>query len=167
MIPIGSHVTIISGPEYNKKFIGMSGVVKNHAIGSDGSGRVGVQFDGERNPASEKGLFWFHVDHVALPTETTDRPSYFCQDVYAAFNSWMHASHRHSGNYLVIPGVKRVIYSGPKTIILWADGTKTIVSCGEGESYDHYTGFCAAVTKKLFGSTSHAKKVLGRVIHID
>ena len=60
-----------------------------------------------------------------------------------------------------------MIYSGPKTIILWTDGTKTIVSCGEGESYDHYTGFCAAVTKKLFGSTSHAKKVLGRVIHVD
>ena len=63
--------------------------------------------------------------------------------------------------------MKRVIYNGPKTIILWADGTKTIVSCGEDENYDYYTGFCAAVVKKLFGSTSHAKKVLGRVIQID
>ena len=57
--------------------------------------------------------------------------------------------------------------SGPKTIILWADNTKTIVSCGEADSYDYYSGFCAAVVKKLFGSTTHAKKVLGASIQIN
>lgn len=106
-------------------------------------------------------LFWFSVDSVeplhpldfaALPTDTADS---------------LKRISRRTFNQLPFPDIKRVIYSGPKTIILWTDGTKTIVSCGEGESYDHYTGFCAAVTKKLFGSTSHAKKVLGRVIHVD
>lgn len=63
--------------------------------------------------------------------------------------------------------IKKVIYSGPKTIILWADNTKTIVSCGEADSYDYYSGFCAAVVKKLFGSTTHAKKVLGDSIQIN
>ena len=62
---------------------------------------------------------------------------------------------------------KKVIYSGPKTIILWADNTKTIVSCGEADSYDYYSGFCAAVVKKLFGSTTHAKKVLGASLQIN
>lgn len=41
-------------------------------------------------------------------------------------------------------------------------GTKTIVSCGEGDHNDPYAGFCAAVTKRVFGSTSQAKKVLAR-----
>lgn len=59
-------------------------------------------------------------------------------------------------------GVKQVIFSGPKTIVFWMDGTKTIVSCGEGDSNDPYAGFCAAVTKRVFGSTSQAKKVLER-----
>ena len=59
-----------------------------------------------------------------------------------------------------IPGVECVIYSSNKTIIIWADKTKTIVSCGEGDVYDVYVGFCAAVCKKLFGSTSMAKKIL-------
>ena len=59
-------------------------------------------------------------------------------------------------------GVKQVIFSGPKTIVFWIDGTKTIVSCGEGDSNDPYAGFCAAVTKRVFGSTSQAKKVLER-----
>lgn len=59
-------------------------------------------------------------------------------------------------------GVKQVIFSGPKTIVFWLDGTKTIVSCGEGDHNDPYAGFCAAVTKRVFGSTSQAKKVLAR-----
>lgn len=42
------------------------------------------------------------------------------------------------------------------------DVTKTIVSCGEGDHNDPYAGFCAAVTKRVFGSTSQAKKVLAR-----
>lgn len=42
------------------------------------------------------------------------------------------------------------------------DGTKTIVSCGEGDDNDPYAWFCAAVTKRVFGSTSQAKKVLAR-----
>mgnify|MGYP000214207295 CR=1 FL=1 len=45
--------------------------------------------------------------------------------------------------------MKKVIFSGPKTIVLWADGTKTIVSCGAGDTYDYYTGFCAAVVKEV------------------
>lgn len=46
------------------------------------------------------------------------------------------------------PTIKKVIYSGPKTIVIWTDGTKTIVSCREGQDFDPYYGFCAAVTKK-------------------
>lgn len=37
-----------------------------------------------------------------------------------------------------------------------------IVSCGEGDHNDPYAGFCAAITKRVFGSTSHAKKILAR-----
>ena len=58
---------------------------------------------------------------------------------------------------------KKVIYSGNKTIVFWNDKTKTIVSCGEGEQWDPYTGFCAALAKKLYGSTSHTKKLLKKV----
>lgn len=55
---------------------------------------------------------------------------------------------------------KRIIFSGPKTIVFWYDGTKTIVSCAEDEAYDPYNAFCAALAKKMFGSTSAAKAYL-------
>lgn len=66
-------------------------------------------------------------------------------------------------NKMTIPEIKKVIYSGKKTIIIWADDTKTITSCAEGETYDEYYGFCSAVVKKLFGSTTAAKKALKKV----
>lgn len=57
-----------------------------------------------------------------------------------------------------IPVVNRIIYSGDKTIVLWNDGTKTIVGCSEGETYDEFDGFTAALAKKIYGSTCAVKR---------
>ena len=59
-----------------------------------------------------------------------------------------------------IPDINSVIYSGPATTILWSDGSKTTVRLSDGQQYDRYAGFCAAIVKKLFGSTSRAKAVM-------
>ena len=58
---------------------------------------------------------------------------------------------------------ERVIFSGPKTIVFWLDGTKTIVSLMDGEEHDEYAAFCAAVVKKMFGQTHKAKKFLNSI----
>lgn len=57
-----------------------------------------------------------------------------------------------------IPNVDRIIYSGNKTIVIWKDKTKTIVSCSEGETYDEFDGFTAALAKKIYGSTCAVKR---------
>lgn len=62
---------------------------------------------------------------------------------------------------------KRVIFSGGKTIAIWPDDSKTMVSCSEDEWYDEYDGFCAVMVKKLFGSTTAAKKFLKSVRAAD
>lgn len=61
----------------------------------------------------------------------------------------------------LFPKVKRVIYNDPATIVLWEDGTKSVVMCMDGQPFDEYAGFCSAVVKKVFGSTSKAKKIAG------
>lgn len=61
-----------------------------------------------------------------------------------------------------IPGIKRVIFSGPVAIVLWDDGTKTIVRKSSDDSNDHYAAFTAAVCKKLFGSSSAIRKIVKR-----
>ena len=57
----------------------------------------------------------------------------------------------------------KIIFSGTKTIVFWPDGTKTMLSRMEGQEQDEYYAFCAAVVKKMFGSTPKAKKFLESV----
>lgn len=59
-----------------------------------------------------------------------------------------------------VPGIRNVIFNNPATIVFWNDGTKTVVKCMEGYAYDEYTGFMAAVCKKLFGSSSAVRKIV-------
>lgn len=59
-----------------------------------------------------------------------------------------------------IPDVRRIVFSGPATIVFWEDNTKTIVKCMEGEKFERYAGFAAACMKKMFGSTSRAKSIM-------
>ena len=59
-----------------------------------------------------------------------------------------------------IPDVDRIIFNPPATVVFWADGTKTVVKCMEGQPFEKYAGFCAACMKKMFGSTSRAKAIM-------
>lgn len=58
------------------------------------------------------------------------------------------------------PMVKKIIKSGPCTIVIWEDGSKTIVRLREGEKDDEFAAFSAAVVKKLYGSNSAVTKLL-------
>ena len=60
-----------------------------------------------------------------------------------------------------IPGmIDRVIFNDPATIILWKDGTKTVVKRSEDDIWDSEKGFCMAVIKKLYGRTSFIKRFM-------
>lgn len=62
-----------------------------------------------------------------------------------------------------VPDIDRVVFSGPATIVFWADGTKTVVKCMDGEKFERYAGFAAACMKKMFGSTSRAKAIMNEL----
>lgn len=65
------------------------------------------------------------------------------------------------GNSMKKIDVKKIIFNGPKTIVLWSDGTKTIVSMSKDEPrFDPEAAFCAAYTKKMFGTNSKIKRVI-------
>ena len=59
-----------------------------------------------------------------------------------------------------IPDIVKIVYNAPATIVFWEDGEKTVVKCAEGQIFDRYAGFCAAVCKRLFGSTAAAKDLM-------
>ena len=55
-------------------------------------------------------------------------------------------------NTTKLPEIKDIIFNEPATIILWADGTKTVVKCQEGEGYDPEKGMAMAISKKALGN---------------
>lgn len=72
-------------------------------------------------------------------------------------------------------GMKLVIYpEKPKhvyydetagvTVVIWMDGTKTIVRAAEGDPHNVYLGYCAALAKKVHGSNSALKHDLEKVL---
>lgn len=61
---------------------------------------------------------------------------------------------------------KKVIYdeAAGVTVVLWMDGTKTIVRAAEGEEHDAYLGYCVALAKKMHGTNSALKRDLEKVL---
>ena len=55
-------------------------------------------------------------------------------------------------NYL--PEIKNVKFNGPATIVFWADGTKTVVKCQDGDDYSEEVGLAMCIVKKVFGNKS-------------
>ena len=62
-------------------------------------------------------------------------------------------------------GIKDVIFNDPATIVLWADGTKTVVKA-ENEPFDPEKGLAMAIAKKALGNNYDYydvfKKYVGR-----
>lgn len=47
--------------------------------------------------------------------------------------------------------ITNVIFNDPATIVFWADGTKTVVKCQNGEPFDAEKGLAMAITKRALG----------------
>lgn len=51
-----------------------------------------------------------------------------------------------------VPAIKKVIFNYPATIVLWSDGSKTVVKCQDGDIYDPEKGLAMAISKKALGN---------------
>lgn len=61
------------------------------------------------------------------------------------------------------PTVKKVIFNDPATIVMWSDGTKTVVKCGENDIFDPEKGVAMCCMKKLLGTNKTGSNYLDKV----
>lgn len=61
-------------------------------------------------------------------------------------------SHEYVKSKPSLPGIKAVHFSGPVTVVIWEDKTKTIVRCKDGDMIDYEKGFAMAIAKKALGT---------------
>lgn len=67
----------------------------------------------------------------------------------------------------LLPGIKKVIFNNPATIVLWDDGTKTVIKCNEpcitcqdprdnqNPRFDPEKGLAMAIAKKVLGNNGN------------
>lgn len=58
-----------------------------------------------------------------------------------------------------MPTIKKVIFCPPATIVMWYDGTKTVVKT-HGEEFSEEHGLAMAIAKKHFGSRAEFLRVV-------
>lgn len=63
--------------------------------------------------------------------------------------------------------VTRILQSGNRTIVFWADGTKTIVKCADDEPDDPYNAFTAALAIKTYGNNSKVKRIIDEKLEVQ
>ena len=119
----------------------------------------------------------FYLIHDRTVSESVDynidylergfRTSYLTHDVLMKFSnmvelvhSTMHTSKSKKEDYshmykpftfLWIPGIKKVIFNDPATIVLWSDGSKTVVKNSDAK-FDPEKGLAMAISKKALGN---------------
>lgn len=60
--------------------------------------------------------------------------------------------HKLLNNGFVSPEIKKVHFNPPATVVLWADGSKTVVKTQDGEDFDPEKGLAMAIAKKSMGN---------------
>lgn len=60
--------------------------------------------------------------------------------------------------------IKKVIFNNPATIVIWNDGTKTIVKCQEGDTYSKELGFAMCLAKKFLGNKGNFNDIFKKYL---
>lgn len=96
------------------------------------------------------GAYMYNPNEIGptLEVETVLAPSY---EVTNPKTSTLIANVHADIHLNKIPEIVDVIFNDPATIVLWSDGTKTVVKTQEGEPYDPEKGMAMAFSKKLMG----------------
>lgn len=114
--------------------------------------RDNVRLEVKTNPLDQP-VFWMDYDpkkhkfHDDLPDSVTYAFDYHHKLKFPIIN--------HTVNYMrFVPGIKKIIRNGPCTIVIWNDGTKTIVRKSKFDREDDYAAVAQAIVKKIYGGTN-------------
>lgn len=166
-IPLGASGTIIGKPENYTGYV--------------------VEFDGLHNEKSYDGSFYitpsclkpvtyqaattvhtpitYMEAHITKPETTTNRIdgiataslSFGYYDKVEGVKPDMNCKCKQ--NTVNPLEIKNVYFNDPVTVVIWKDGTKTIVRCSENDFYDPEKGLAMAIVKKAYGNDNRFHKI--------
>lgn len=102
---------------------------------------------------------YFKYDNSISPAARDKGQSEFISSLIAGFKR----SHNSETNSIV-PTIKAAHFNDPVTVVIWTDGTKTIVRCQEGDVFDPEKGLAMAIAKKALGNKGNFNDVFKKWI---
>lgn len=156
LIPVKTEFPVVSGQTVIHKL-------------TDAYCKMREAFPGIRINFDESGFDNYRVNIEVVGLENAHRIAAFLSDAATHMNNMKNITvttgdtleiKRHMVDASLKP--KKIIYNGPATIVLWADGTKTVVKCAKLDSQNVDTGFLWALAEKLYGSKSQVLKVIDK-----
>ena len=64
---------------------------------------------------------------------------------------------------LILRHIDKVIINYPATIVVWKDGTKTVVKCDDDNTFDEDTGVAMCIVKKMCGNKGNFNNIFKKV----
>lgn len=105
--------------------------------------KMGVEVTLTYNPNIEKPeLFCYQICRLWEEKFTQQPVQYIVRNGYGIYKM----------NPRAIPQIEKVIFNGPATIVIWKDGTKTVVKCDENDIFDPEKGLAMAISKRALGN---------------
>lgn len=68
---------------------------------------------------------------------------------------------------IYVPEIKNAYFNNPVTVVMWEDGTKTMVRCQPGDVYSAETGLALCIAKKAFGNMPNFNNIFHKWIPED
>lgn len=112
-----------------------------------------IEYESLMTDIDEKSLYPTFALDFSVPTNVVDVVhreilNYITNDIYTTKEAVK----------TMRDSIKKIIFNDPATIIIWGNGDKTIVKCGEGETYDPEKGMAMAIAKHFLGDKGNYYK---------
>lgn len=151
MFKTGVKVKVVSPTKNNRMFDGLVGEVISCTTNSLNHERVFcVEFTS--CPRVIYGFFKYSELAFAYSNAYQDVYNIYLQRDIAATQALFESMFGISKTTM---GIKNVIFHDPATIVYWMDGSKTVVKCQSGDTFDPEKGLAMAITKRVYGDNGH------------
>lgn len=98
-----------------------------------------------------------------MPATALDANTYIMEDTDMTYLLMNKPNFRGGTNYLMTVEPKKIHFNGPATVVEWNDGTKTVVKCQKGDTFDPMTGVAMCCMKKMLGTNASGSNYLNDV----
>lgn len=162
----GDRVRVMDDKKYGPKLNQETGRIVG--LASNGES-FKVRMDHFTNPYGNEGVYYFKSDQIIkediemlvgdvkdgyyMPSWTNTFHDYIENDIEATRNAYNEILKVRDAD--ISDFIEKVIFNNPATIVIWKDGTKTIVKANGDDPFIQEYGLAMAIAKKVLGNKGH------------